>query len=65
MGRKYSREELEALKSISEDHGSICYCNEYDIEKEFYDKTGGKRKSGPLYMAAWRINNGIYDHLLN
>lgn len=65
MGIRYSKEELEALKKISENHGLIHYCNEFDIEQEFFDMTGKRRKSGPLYMAAWRINKGVYDHILN
>lgn len=65
MSTRYSKVELQALKTISENHGSIQYCNEYDIEQEFFEMTGKQRKSGPLYMAAWRIDKGVYDHILN
>jgi len=64
MSQKYSKQELIALKNLVQNHGSILYVNDFDIEQEFYNLTGVKRKSGPLYMAAWRLENGRYDHIL-
>lgn len=64
MGKRYSKQEILALIDISEKYGNIFYINEFDIEQEFYLRTGNARKSGPLYMAFWRTRNGYYDHLM-
>jgi len=61
MRKKYSKEELLALKQLMEKHGSISYVNNFNIEEEFFEITGIKRKSGPLYMASWRLKKGIYN----
>lgn len=65
MGKSYSKEELFALIEIESEYGPIRYINQFDLEREFFIRTGSRRASGPLYMACWRIRKGHYDHLLN
>lgn len=63
-GRRYSKPEIVALRDIEQKNGPIRYINPYDLELEFYERTGVYRESGPLYMANWRRLKGMYDGLL-
>lgn len=64
MSKRYSIGELKALEGILEDFGNIQYINNFDIEREFFLRCGKVRKSGPLYMAAWRLKKGYYSNML-
>lgn len=61
--RQYSVVELKALDEIMHEFGEVRYDNDFNIEKEFYDRTGEVRKSGPLYMCCWRIKHGYYGDI--
>ncbi|PKL25040.1 MAG: hypothetical protein CVV47_07080 [Spirochaetae bacterium HGW-Spirochaetae-3] len=62
--RHYTRRELMALIQIEAEFGKITYQNPTLIERLFFERTGIRRASGPLYMAMWRIKRGEYDELL-
>lgn len=64
MRKQYSKQELETLLNLKQKYGSISYYKPAEIESEFFEKTGIHRASGALYMAAWRLDNGYYDHKL-
>lgn len=64
MRKNYSDKELRALRDIIREYGHLSYDSSFkgfDIEKEFESRTGSHRASGPLYMAAWRIEKGQYS----
>ena len=64
MRRLYSIAELQALASLIRKYGHLTYGNPANVEDEFFNITGVHRASGPLYMAAWRLERGYYDNLL-
>ncbi|WP_028973252.1 hypothetical protein [Spirochaeta cellobiosiphila] len=64
MATKYTQREIWAIREIAQKHGSICYVNDYNLEKEYFDLTNIDRKSGAIYMAYWRMQQGKYDHYL-
>jgi len=63
--RVYSRRELIALIRIEAEYGAITYQNPALIEQLFFERTGMRRASGPLYMAMWRIKRGEYKDVLS
>jgi hypothetical protein len=60
MGKKYTDSELRALRFLRQKYGHITYCEPAQLEAEFFALTGTHRSSGPLYMAAWRLEHGRY-----
>lgn len=64
MGKTYSEEELRAINTLIRKYGHLTYVKTSTLEEEYYQLTGVHRVSGALYMAAWRLENGYYDHLL-
>lgn len=62
--RRFDKVQVGALRDIELLHGSIHYINAYDLEREFYARTGVYRESSSLYMANWRRRQGLYDSLL-
>jgi hypothetical protein len=64
MRRAYSEKELEALQELIQRHGHLTYCSPTKLEEEFFELTGIRRRSGPLYMAAWRLEKGYYNRVL-
>ncbi len=64
MSKGYSKVELEAIAELLQKHGHLTYQNPEKLADEFYQKTGIKRASGALYMAAWRLEKGYYDKVL-
>jgi hypothetical protein len=64
MARKYTPFELRMLRSLMQKYGHITYYTPAQLEAEFFALTGSYRASGPLYMAAWRIEHGHYDRIL-
>jgi len=64
--RQYSEHELKAIVEIAREHGGVIkYANNFDIEREFFVRTGLRRASGALYMCHWRIQHGYYDHTIS
>jgi hypothetical protein len=49
---------------MKQKYGNLSYYKAAEIESEFFSETGTHRASGALYMAAWRLDQGRYDHLL-
>lgn len=64
MGKTYSEEELHAINTLIRKYGHLTYVKTSILEEEYYQLTGVHRVSSALYMAAWRLENGYYDHLL-
>jgi hypothetical protein len=64
MAKKYTDSELQALRFLMRKYGHITYCEPAQLETEFFALTGTHRSSGPLYMAAWRIEHGYYTRTL-
>lgn len=63
MRKKFTKEEILAIREIYYKYGYIKYINDYDIEHEYFTLTGNYRSSGTIYMAHWRDRKGIYNHL--
>lgn len=64
MAKSYSENELLAINTLIRKYGHLTYVKTSTLEEEYYQLTGVHRVSGALYMAAWRLENGYYDHLL-
>ena len=64
MARAYSKDELRAIDALIRKYGHLTYVKMSLLEKEYFKLTGVHRASGAIYMAAWRLENGYYDHLL-
>ncbi len=65
MSKKYSKKELEALQEFINTNGHLTYQSFAILEKLYEQKTGVRRVSGALYMAAWRLEHGYYDTILH
>ena len=65
--RTYSRAELLSIMLIEKEHGTLTYRRplSINVEEVHFKNTGVRRSSGCLYMAAWRLHKGRYDHLLH
>lgn len=63
MAKSYSCNELNVIKSLIKKYGHLTYIKSSVLEDEYYRQSGVRRASGALYMAAWRLENGYYDHL--
>lgn len=63
MSKSYSIKELVILASLIRKYGHLTYIKSSLLEQEYFKLTGIHRASGALYMAAWRLENGYYDHL--
>lgn len=64
MTKSYSVKELVVLGSLINKYGHLTYIKSSLLEQEYFQLTRVHRASGALYMAAWRLENGYYDHLL-
>ena len=64
MEKTYSIKELRVIKALIRKYGHLTYVKMSCLEDEYYQLTGVHRASGAIYMAAWRLENGYYDHLL-
>ncbi len=64
MSKAYTVKELVVLESLIRKYGHLTYVKSSLLEQEYFQLTGVSRASGALYMAAWRLENGCYDHLL-
>lgn len=64
MKKDYTIQELIALQTLIHKYGHLTYVKTSILEKEYYQLTGIYRASGALYMAAWRLEKGYYNHLL-
>ena len=64
MAKVYSIAEIVVLKALIHKYGHLTYIKSSLLEQEYLQLTGVCRASGALYMAAWRLENGYYDHLL-
>jgi len=65
MAKAYSKEELLAISDLINDNGHLTYQSTATLEDKYFEKTGVHRVSGALYMAAWRLERGYYDDILN
>ena len=63
MSKAYSKHELRAIYTLIRKYGHLTYIKMSLLENEYYKLTGVHRASGAIYMAAWRLENGYYDHL--
>ena len=63
MAKPYSTNELIAIDALIQKYGHLTYVKMSVLENEYYQRTGVHRASGAIYMAAWRLENGYYDHL--
>ena len=64
MKKDYTIQELMALQTLIHKYGHLTYVKTSILENEYYQLTGIFRASGALYMAAWRLEKGYYNHLL-
>jgi hypothetical protein len=64
MARKYTDKELSVLQFLVQKYGHLTYQQPALLEEEYEQLTGIRRASGCLYMAAWRLENGLYDDRL-
>ena len=64
MSRAYSISELLVIDFLIRKYGHLTYVKMSVLKNEYYQLTGVHRASGAIYMAAWRLENGYYDHLL-
>ena len=64
MARKYNKTELSAIYALIRKYGHLTYVKTSVLEDEYFQLSGVHRVSGALYMDAWRLENGYYDHLL-
>ena len=64
VAKAYSKQELRAINTLIHKYGHLTYIKMSLLENEYYQLTGVDRASGAIYMAAWRLENGYYDHLL-
>ena len=64
MAKAYSTKELRVINFLIRKYGYLTYVKMSILEEEYYQLTGVHRASGAIYMAAWRLENGYYDHLL-
>ena len=64
MAKKYTAIEVTALDTLVQKYGHLTYVKTSVLEEEYYKLSGVHRVSGALYMAAWRLENGCYNHLL-
>jgi len=62
MGRYYTDQQLRAIRQLIAEHGHLYYSMGADLEQQYKLLTGDQRSSGALYMAAWRIEKGEYEH---
>jgi len=63
MGTPYSRQEILAIRSLRARFGHITYYLACQLEEVYFSMTGIHRAGGPIYMAAWRDEQGLYDRL--
>lgn len=63
--KPYSKNELETLQGLIKSVGHLTYQSSAKFEKLYEQKTGVRRASGALYMAAWRLEHGYYDIILS
>ncbi len=64
MAKNYTKNEIAAIDILIHKYGHLTYVKTSILEDEYYQLTNVHRVSGALYMAAWRLENGYYDHLL-
>ncbi|AJC92715.1 hypothetical protein CSUB8523_1207 [Campylobacter subantarcticus LMG 24377] len=65
-GKKYTKEEILSIKNYIDANGSFRTYedgNQYSIIH--FNNTGKERSGHALYMCAWRIENGKYNHIIN
>jgi|GEM_PF-1872189 len=60
VARRYSDKELLIIKHLLTKYGHLDYQDWTHIRDEYVNLTGVNRASGPLYMVAWRVENGYY-----
>lgn len=64
-GKNYTKEEILAIKAEIDKNGSFTtYEHGNQYTKKHFDLTGKERSGHALYMCAWRIEQGKYDHYL-
>jgi len=59
----YSRGEIRFIGSFIQLNGHMTYKDAQVLHPEYVQTTGSWRSSGAIYMAAWRFEQGCYDHL--
>lgn len=59
----YSRVEIGFIWSYIQMNGHMTYKDAQLLHSEYVQTTGSWRPSGAIYMAAWRFEQGYYDHL--
>jgi len=62
MAKRYTDEQLEAIQQLMFDFGHLYYHMGSDLENRYNLLTGDIRCSGALYMVAWRMEKGYYEH---
>ncbi|WP_169942374.1 hypothetical protein [Campylobacter sp. RM15925] len=64
-GKLYSEEELKCIRDYIETNGEF---HDYETANVYapyhFEKTGKERSGHALYMCAWRIIDGKYNHIL-
>ncbi|MFQ6342156.1 hypothetical protein [Campylobacter sp. VTCC 70190] len=64
-GKNYTKEEIISIKDYTDKNGIFQTYEDGNEYAEIHFKNTGKERSGSaLYMCAWRIANGEYDHYL-
>ena len=64
MSKSYSKNELVVIKDLIKKNGHLTYEKTQTLVDEYIKRTGSKRARGSLYLAAWRLEKGFYDHIL-
>ena len=52
---RYSNREIEVIVDMVNSYGHLTYTTWQEHHAEYIERTGLKRSSGALYMAAWRL----------
>lgn len=65
-GARYTKEEIKSIYDrIKRDGVFRTYEDGVEYAKEHLKNTGKERSGHALYMCAWRIKEGKYDHMLD
>lgn len=65
-GKEYTKEEILSIKNYIDENGSFTTYEEANEYASIHLNNTRRERSGhALYMCAWRIEHGIYDHFLS
>ena len=62
MNRRYTDFQLQVICDLILLYGHLYYSLGAVLENEYQKRANDWRSSGALYMVAWRIEQGLYEH---